>query len=131
VSVARGLLLAFALAGCAWFAVGVRQARDTARAVDAIPPHARLDSASAARAASLLSAAGWLNPDRQVDVLRGQLALDENDPARAERILAQVTKAEPQNLSAWLLMSEATLHRDPPTFALAIRMLTRLDSQLR
>ena len=76
---------------------------------------------------SLLRSAGTLNPDLTVDTLRGQLALDENRDRRAAQIFAYVTRREPMNLDAWVLLAQATQQNDRQTFARAIRVIGKLD----
>ncbi len=92
---------------CAWFALGARQAVDTSRA-GAIIDHANtLTPQQAARAQALLSSASVLNPDRQVDILRGIVAQERNDPRRALAIFERVTQAEPMNVTAWVYVAQA------------------------
>ncbi len=128
---ARLLLLVVAVIACAWFAVGARQAINTDRASALISPGSRLGPRQAANASSLLDAARWLNPDREIDVLRSKLALEQGHPAEAQQILERVTRDEPQNLAAWLVLLQATLNRHQPIFDVAVKALIRLDPRLR
>ncbi len=130
-SLARGVMLAVAVLVCAWFGVGVRQALDTSHATAIVNLTSKLTAAQVAHARSLLHAAGQLNPDRQVAMLRGQLALDEGDTADAERILRGVTAAEPLNIQAWALLAQADQTRDRTEFVLAIRTIGRLDPRVK
>ena len=130
-SLARGAVLAVAVLACAWFVVGIRQAANTTRATTAISSGTDLSAARAARIASWLNAAGWLNPDQQVNVLRGQLALDQNQRAHAELIVERVTRKEPDNLQAWLVLLQATLDRDRRVFDIAVKALYRLDPRAK
>ena len=97
----RAGLLGFAVVACAWFALGVHQARDTNRANALIGGPAPLTAQQAQRARSLLSSAATLNPDQTPEILRGQLALQQRQSRRAGRILSSVTRREPLNLHAW------------------------------
>jgi predicted Zn-dependent protease len=106
----RGSLLVLALAACAWFALGVVQARDTDQATAILSSQTQLSSARATHVRSLLASAGTLNPDLTVDELRGQLAALQHQPARAVAILVSVTRREPDNLDAWVALAQATLH---------------------
>ncbi len=101
----RGLGLLVAVVVCAWFAVGIRQAHDTSKATAIVSGANRLNGAQAERAASLLRAAGFLNPDTEVDLLRAQLARDLSERQRAEQILAGVVRKEPLNVRAWVSLA--------------------------
>lgn len=111
--------------------VGIRQAANTTHAAAAISSGTELSAARAGRIASWLKAAGWLNPDQQVNVLRGQLALDQNQRAEAELIAERVTRKEPDNLQAWLVLLQATLDRDRRVFDIAVKALYRLDPRAK
>jgi len=100
--VMTGIGLVAVLVVCAWFALGIRQARDVDEATALLSQSAPLTAAQADHAASLLHTAGQLNPDAQVDVLRGQLAYDRGERGQAQQILGVVVRREPRNLVAWL-----------------------------
>jgi hypothetical protein len=110
---------------CVWFAIGVRQARDTNLATAIITGSAPLSPAQARRASALLNAAGQLNPDLAVDLLRAQLALREGLPARARAIALSVAHSEPQDLDAWLAYGTASSD-DARAFRLALDRLQQL-----
>lgn len=95
-------LASVALIVSAWFGLGWVQARDGGRADALVLSSNRLTPAQAARARSWLGSAGTLNPDRQVDLDRAHLAFDVRDYPAAIRILEAVTRAEPQNVLAWV-----------------------------
>jgi hypothetical protein len=109
---------ALAIVACGWFALGARQARDIADAKAIVSSASPLSKTQAARADSLLSDAGTLNPDSEVDLLRGQLALDEGNVARARKLFAGVTRQEPDNVEGWLWLADASAH-DPVSFYVA------------
>jgi predicted Zn-dependent protease len=117
-------LLAVAAVVAAWFALGVIQSHDTSRAASVILSNDRLTDAEVKHVDSLLSAAGTLNPDRQVELLRGQLALRKGENRRALAIFAAVTHAEPQNVLAWDLIAEAGDTR-------ALAKVARLEPKVR
>ena len=102
----RVVLVAVALVACAWFALGIRQANqvDDAAAIVARPA----TPAQARHAERLLRDAGTLNPDAHVEVLRGELALQEGDRDRAHRILSSVVAREPANLEAWVALARSS-----------------------
>jgi predicted Zn-dependent protease len=104
---ARLLGLTSTLLICAWYALGVHQAQDINRASNIIEGSNQPTRAQARHALALLSTAATLNPDRTVDLLRAELALDEGHAATARRILAPVLREEPENVSAWALLARA------------------------
>jgi hypothetical protein len=130
VRIVRVCTLIVAIVACAWFALGVRQAVDTSRAETIVSQSGALSAAQSVKAASLLSAARALNPDREVEILRGQLALAENDPVRAKQILENVVRAEPMNIKAWFQLLLAS-HHDPHTASIALRHIGLLEPSLR
>ncbi len=106
-------MLAVAIAGCAWFVLGLVQARDTFSAGQIVSGLSRLTPAQSARAGDLLSTAGTLNPDRQVGLLRAELRLHHADRRRAAAILRAVVRDEPDNVAAWDLLGAALSGIDP------------------
>lgn len=124
----RGLTLVAAIVVCAWFAVGVRQAHDTVAAAAIVSGGHRLSAAAAARAASLLSGAATLNPDRQVGLLRAELAAERGRRALAQRLVLTVTHAEPRNPQAWLLLTKVGT---PYQGAVAVQRLAKLAPVVR
>jgi predicted Zn-dependent protease len=102
----RVVLVAVALAVCAWFALGIRQANQVNDAAAIVGSPA--SAAQARHAAKLLDDARTLNPDARVDVLRGQLALQQGDRDRAHRILSDVVAREPENLEASVSLARAS-----------------------
>jgi predicted Zn-dependent protease len=118
----RAAVLAVALAAAAWFAIGVRQARDTSRASALVSGGAPLSASQARHAASLLDAAGLLNPDRQVDVVRAELDRDQGNMRGARTILKRVVTAEPDNLLAWIALAKASVGNLKDFYAAAYRI---------
>ena len=116
----RVAALLIALAACAWFALGVRQTRDTNRAAAILAAPGTLTPADAARVTTLLNDAGTLNPDRQVQLLRAALAVREGHSPAARAIVFGVLASEPQNIDAWVALARAS-QGDPQTFLLALR----------
>jgi hypothetical protein len=121
----RALIAAAALVVCAWFVIGIRQARDTDAAGAIVTSSASLTPPRVAHATALLHAARFLNPDSEIDVLRSQLALRRGDAALAREIALQVTRREPRNVAGWLALGRAS-RDDPQTFLLALRRLRAL-----
>lgn len=93
----------------AWFALGIRQAHDTTAAAAVVTGTSRLAPSEADHARGLLRAAGQLNPDTQVDVLRGELDLGQGDRVAARRILERVVAREPDNALAWEWLARASV----------------------
>jgi predicted Zn-dependent protease len=114
----------FAIVVCVWFALGVRQARDVDHATALISAGSHISHTDATRAASLLRSAGQLNPDRQVDVLRAQLADARGDRPAAERILRGVVSDEPNYALAWVQLARSATNG--ATLRLAFRRLAVL-----
>jgi hypothetical protein len=91
-----------ALIVAAWFYLGTRQTSDLAAAgAIANASGSHLSAADAARARSLLDSAAFLNPNRQIDLVRSRVALKRGDTPLAYRLASSVTRAEPMNALAW------------------------------
>ena len=114
----------------AWFGLGVRQAIDTSRATAIVDRGAPASGAEVRRVSSLVRAARSLNPDRQLDVILGQVEVEHGDYARARRLLRQVTRREPQNLDAWVWLGHASAG-DPAGLADALAHVRQLDPRLQ
>jgi predicted Zn-dependent protease len=119
-------ILALAILGCAWFVLGIRQAHETARATAIIARRGVLTATELSNAASLLRSARVLNPDAEVEILRGRLTLAANHPRRAMQILEAVARDEPLNLEAWVWLAGVALG-DPPEARVAVAHINRLD----
>lgn len=122
--VAGATLALLALVVCAWFALGGVQATDTGRATTLLS-RGRVSPGRGAEIRSLLDAAGTLNPDQTVNLLRGQLAYEQGLFTRATQTFLTVTRAEPQNLQAWLTLAHTSAHA-PRDFVRALRQIARL-----
>lgn len=125
-ALARAAAVMLALVLCAWFAVGIRQAHETGAAARIVNSSGPVTAADAAHARSLLSAAAILNPDAQVDLLRGTLALRQGNLADGARIATDVIRSEPMNVQAWLLLAEASPHK-PQVVDAAVGRMAQLD----
>ena len=121
---ARAALTAFAVAACAWFALGAHQAREVSAAANLIssPP---LSHSQVQQAASRLRSAATLNPDRTVDLLRAQLYADQRRYADARTVLEGVVHSEPENLQAWIDLTRYS-YGAPATFARGVETIKRL-----
>jgi predicted Zn-dependent protease len=113
----------------AWFVFVARQDHDITVASDIVSQSAPVTASQAAQASSLLSAAGTLNPDQQVNVLQAALADARNDVPRAQRILESVGSAEPQNIQTWYLLAQIS-GSDAKPEALALRQIAILDPKV-
>jgi predicted Zn-dependent protease len=100
-------MIALALAAAAWFALGIRQAHELTTVSAQLARSPRLSAAQARSADALLDAAGTLNPDKQVALLRGQVALAAGGAAAAQRIFLQLARGEPMNINAWAWLVRA------------------------
>jgi Flp pilus assembly protein TadD len=101
-ALARVGLALVAVLVAAWFALAFYQAKETGKAGALVGGAQRLAPGQTQAARSALDSAGTLNPDRAVDVLRGELAIDQHDYPSAIRLLSGVTASEPLNLTAWV-----------------------------
>jgi hypothetical protein len=119
-------ILVVAIVVCAWFGLGIRQAHDISRATSIVAQAGRIPAAELRSAASALHSAGTLDPDDEVAILRGRLAVKEQDSRRAERILKTVVQDEPMNLEAWIWLAGVSLI-DPPEARIALAHIARLD----
>jgi hypothetical protein len=115
---------------CAWFAVGIRQAHDTAKATSILSAATPLNGVQAAHVAEFLRGARLLNPDQQVELLRGELAIRRNDLAAARRILGGVVRTEPMNVQGWIWLAKASSN-NPSAFVLALLHINRLEPPVR
>lgn len=97
-----------ALSVAAWFAIGTRQAHGTDGATAIVTSARTISAAQAQRADALLHGAGLLNPDQEVNILRGAAALESGHGLRAQQTFEAVTRAEPQNLEAWLWLARSS-----------------------
>lgn len=102
----RVLPLVFAVVVCAWFALGIRQAHDTASASSSLSSSTRLTAAQAKHLDSILDEAGFLNPDREVSLLRAQVARQRRQLAKAQSIILRVVHDEPLNVEAWFALGQ-------------------------
>ena len=118
-------MLVLAVAACAWFVLGARQAHGIATATGIVSQPHPPTAAQARTATSSLNSAGTLNPDLEVDVLRGRLALARGELPGARRILEGVVRREPQNLEAWIWLARASVGA-PATFRQAVAAFRRL-----
>jgi predicted Zn-dependent protease len=123
-AIGRIAAMMLALVVCAWFALGIRQAHNTAKVNPVVSKNESLTRAQAAAADRTLSAAGTLNPDAEVDLLRGRIALLASERARAAGIFAALARREPMNVQAWVYLAQAT--DNARLRGEAIRMIARL-----
>jgi predicted Zn-dependent protease len=124
---ARALVLVLAILAIGWFAVAIRQTRNLEHAASVVNAASSLTPKQAAHVDSMLDNASWLYPGKTADILRGQVALLENQAYRAVRILTQVTRSEPNNLQAWVALAQAAIVHRGPVLDLAARRIASLD----
>jgi predicted Zn-dependent protease len=104
VRVARLFVSALAVVLIAWFVLVAREAHELDQA-SAIAQRATVSAAAERDANQLLDSASVLNPDREINLTRGALAIDRGRFARARSILLAATRAEPENIVAWDLLA--------------------------
>jgi hypothetical protein len=117
---------ALALVICAWFALAIHTQHEFERGQAILASSPRLTAAQLARADAALDAAKTLNPDSGVQLALGEAALHAGRPLAARRIVESVTRSEPLNVQAWLLLAEAAYGTRQP-LAGALVQLGRLD----
>jgi hypothetical protein len=113
----------------AWFALGARQAIDTQRAAAIASRGNAATTAQEREVASLVRAARELNPDKQPDVLLGEVEVEHHDYARARRVLEAVTRLEPQSVAAWVWLVQAS-RDEPRLFLHGLHQLHVLEPRL-
>jgi hypothetical protein len=126
--VVRTVVIAASLIVCAWFALGIRQAHDLARATSIVSGPGSVGPGQARQASALLRSAAVLNPDSQVDLLKGQLAFRDGDRASAGRLFADVAKREPMNLMAWFWLAQAPENHQ--AWLIALARVAQLEPQV-
>ncbi|HEX3688723.1 MAG TPA: hypothetical protein VHV28_03475 [Solirubrobacteraceae bacterium] len=125
----RPALLLVAVAACAWFVLGARQSHAVDQATNVVEATAPTPGQLRAAAADLRSAS-FMNPDRTLDILQARVAIRQQRLAQARRILSAVTRAEPQNLEAWIWFTGANLGRRAGSLGRArITALDPLDAR--
>jgi hypothetical protein len=106
----RALAATGAVAMCAFFAIGIRQATSV-NAVNALLGTGHgLSSAQQRSAASELKSAKFGYPGQDVRILAAQVAIQERRYTRAESIAESINRAEPENLQGWIQLAAAGLN---------------------
>lgn len=122
----RLVLAVAAVLMVAWFAVGIRQATDTARATAIVASSSPPTPAAAAQARHLLGSAAWLNPDQTLTLLRGRLALRIGEGRASLRSLEAVVRREPMNFLGWIYLTQAALRYDHSQLERDVRQIQRI-----
>jgi alkylation response protein AidB-like acyl-CoA dehydrogenase len=126
----RAGLIVVAVIAAAWFVIGIRQSTGLNRAQTILgSARTTLSAAQAGQARAAIDEASTLNPDRQVELDRSLLALDRGQSVTARHDAAAVTRAEPQNLDAWVALAR-TAGDDPALFSLALERVRQLEPRL-
>ena len=128
--IARPATLILAVALCAWFVLGIRQADDVTRATNAIEGSRVLTVTQLHTIDSWLQAARTFNPDAEIDILRGRAAIKAGRIGLAQRILAGVSRDEPMNLEGWIWLAGSALG-DPSRARRAVAQIDKLDPHAR
>lgn len=119
-----------ALVVAAWFAFGIRQTHELNTVTSILAKGGSLNAVQAKRADDLLDSAGALNPDGQVPLLRGEVALAAGHRADAQHTILRLVREEPMNLDAWAWLARAagSNHR---LILLAFDNIAKLSPRLR
>ena len=128
---ARVAAASVAIVVCAWFVLGIRQAHNTTKVRNLVLNQGTFTAAQAAHEDSLLKAAKTLNPDLEVDVLRGQVAMFAGQLQRADQILESVVRREPDNIIGWIWLARSLGtgkgHYNVKLIKTAVANVARLD----
>lgn len=119
----RPVLAVVAVIMCLWFALGARQIHDLNAATAVIAGQST--AAKLSRASSLLDLAGFLNPDRRVQLERATLEDRRGNRHEALRLTQQVLRAEPSSIVGWDLLAQLSGGR-PPLYLEALRHIRQL-----
>jgi hypothetical protein len=111
---------------CAWFVLGAIQAHDENRATTLIDSSGTPSAATTSRILHLLDAAGTLNPDQDIALLRSQAQSRGGHDRAAVLTALGVTRAEPLNIDAWTVLAFAAQSVDPAQARLARARQRRL-----
>lgn len=126
----RFALLGLALLACGWFVVGIRQNHELDGASAIVAAASPVDAAQARHGAALLRSAAFLDPDKQVAVVRAQLDDARGELPAARALLRSVVASEPDNVQAWLAL-ESSSAGDPREFYLAALRIQQLVPPIR
>lgn len=122
----RVIAVVAAVAACAWFALGVRSSHEADRVSSALAFAAKISPAQARADDHALHEAAVLDPDQTLEMLRAEVALHVGRHGDAIAIAEQVTRREPQNPDAWLLLKVVSAGADPALNRLADARLAQL-----
>ena len=121
----RPLVAVIAVLVIGWLAVLERDARLYDRGIAA--GGSLDDPATIARAEADMRDARLLNPDRTPDLGLAVILNTTRRQAAAQRVLEDVVRAEPDNLSAWDALDFVNGDRDPALKRRAAAEIRRLD----
>jgi predicted Zn-dependent protease len=122
----RILLIVAALTAGAWLYVQERAARAEQGLTKIAFENGNLDHAQ-----RLLEADRRLNPDHRPDLFEGVILGRRGDFRGAVTAIQRVTKAEPENIEAWGLLSSAAARVDPGLADLARARARALSPPVR
>jgi hypothetical protein len=122
---ARAAVALIAVAAIGWLAVMERDARLYDRGLAA--GGGLDDPRTIAQAEADLREARLLNPDRTPDVARALVLFTTGRQDRAQALIEDVLRAEPDNLSAWGALGYANSGKDPAVDERVRRQVRRLD----
>jgi predicted Zn-dependent protease len=125
--VPRIAVAAVALLVVAWSAVLWRDDRIGSDASDRLLMSAQLTDAEWAREVERLRDAELLDPGTKWPLARAQAYLLRERPRDAARLIESVLEREPENVEAWIVLSEATREIDPRRAAQARAEIRRLS----
>jgi hypothetical protein len=125
-SLLRAALALVAVLLFSWFAVLVRDDHIGREAADRLLNRPDMSDADFVHSLDQLRKAELLNPGTEWRVTRaGHLLL--RDKRKAVRLAESVLRREPENLSAWVVVLNATRGRDPRRSSRAAAQIRRLN----
>ncbi len=116
-----------AMLACAWLVIGISQAHDTTQAQAILSASRSLEATQGGHVGALLDSAAVLNPDEQVQVLRGRVALARGDKNLALPILLAVAQPALRSREPWLWPAQADIGRNPALFSQEPKTVFAID----
>ncbi len=124
--IARVLLVVFALGVCVWAGVLARDAHLQEQGTE-LGIKGLKDAAVLPTALGDLHDAALLNLDTTPKVLRARVLAATGHPREATALATEVVQAEPDNITAWVVLAQAPRRTDPALARLAAARVRALN----
>ena len=119
-TVARVVVIVFALAAAAWLTVAARSFSAQDRIATLALENENPTAQDLAEARTLVDRATTLNPDVRVEQAIGVLEFRTGDQAGAVETFQALVTEEPRNAELWALLARVARDHDPPLAARAV-----------